>query len=61
MALTTGWIYCFVVGEILAGALLLAADMAHALTVTILLLTGCYRDGAQNMFAIPGNSLTNIN
>jgi uncharacterized membrane protein len=57
IALTAGWIYCFVVGKILAGVLLLAADIAHSLTVTILLLTGCYKDGTGKYVCYPGQQL----
>jgi hypothetical protein len=57
IALTAGWIYCFLIGEIVAGVLLLAADIGHSLTVTILLLTGTYKDGNGKYVCYPGQQL----
>ena len=57
IALTIGWIYCFVTGEIVAGVFLLTADIAHSVTVTILLLTGSYRDGDGKYVCYPGQQL----
>ena len=57
IGLTIGWIYCFISGEILLGVVLLAADVAHSITVTILLLTGTYRDGDGKYVCYPGQQL----
>jgi len=57
IGLTIGWIYCFASGQILLGVVLFAVDMAHSLTVTILLLTGTYRDGDGKYVCYPGQQL----
>ncbi|OGP55656.1 MAG: hypothetical protein A2Y65_02770 [Deltaproteobacteria bacterium RBG_13_52_11] len=57
IGLTIGWIYCFVSGKILLGVFLLVTDVAHSLTVTILLLTGNYQDGDGKYVCYPGQRL----
>ena len=57
VVLTLGWGVCFALGEIWLGLLLLLADVTHALVVTILLLTGNFRDGDGNLVCYPGQTL----
>ena len=57
LGLTTAWIYCFATGEPLLGVLFLIADLVHALTVTIMLLTGNFRDGDGHVVCYPGQKL----
>ena len=57
LGLSIGWVYCFATGELLWGALLLAADVVHAFVVTIALLTGRFRDGEGRIVAYPGQRL----
>jgi TM2 domain-containing membrane protein YozV len=57
VGLTIGWISCFVSGKVLLGVLLLIGDVAHSLVVTILLLTGSYRDGDGRYVCYPGQEL----
>ncbi|UCE87358.1 MAG: TM2 domain-containing protein, partial [Deltaproteobacteria bacterium] len=54
IGLTLGWLYGFATGQLLVGFAFLGLDMAHALTVTILLLTGNFRDGAGRVVCYPG-------
>lgn len=55
--LTIGWVVCFASGEILAGVIFLLLDLAHSLLVTILLLTGSFRDGEGRLVCYPGQNL----
>jgi TM2 domain-containing membrane protein YozV len=56
--LTICWVYCFFIsGQILWGLLALAADFLHSLIVTILLLTGSFRDGTGRLVCYPGQKL----
>ncbi len=57
-ALTVAWIYCFAQGETVLGLVFLAADLGHAFVVTIMLLTGNFRDGAGRRVCYPGQQLT---
>ena len=57
LGLTTAWIYFFATGRPLLGVLFLIADLVHALTVTIMLLTGNYRDGDGHVVCYPGQKL----
>ncbi len=58
LGLSIGWIYCFATGELLLGFVFLVADFAHALIVTIMLLTGNFRDGEGRRVVYPGQQLT---
>ena len=58
VGLSIGWISCFVQGEILLGVAFAAADFIHAFAVTIMLLTGNFRDGAGRVVCYPGQKLT---
>ncbi|MEE8581573.1 MAG: TM2 domain-containing protein [Myxococcota bacterium] len=61
VGLSVGWIYAFAVGEPLAGVVLLLLDLAHALTVTIQLFTGNFRDGMGHRVCYPGQKLNRPN
>ena len=54
IGLTFGWIYGFATGHVVFALAFLVLDVAHALTVTILLLTGNFRDGAGRVVCYPG-------
>jgi TM2 domain-containing membrane protein YozV len=58
LGLTIGWIWSFAAGAPLLGVLLLLADAAHALIVTIMLLTGNFKDGDGRVVCYPGQKLT---
>lgn len=58
LALTVGWIYCFAQGELALGLAFLVADLGHAFVVTIMLLTGNFRDGEGRRVCYPGQQLT---
>jgi hypothetical protein len=58
LGLTIGWIYCFAAGKWIFGTVFLVADLAHALVVTIMLLTGNFRDGEGRRVCYPGQQLT---
>jgi TM2 domain-containing membrane protein YozV len=57
LGLTVAWIYCFATTQFLLGGVFLIADFAHALTVTIMLLTGNFRDGDGHVVCYPGQKL----
>ncbi len=57
LGLTFGWIGAFATGHVLWGVVLLVIDGAHALTVTIALLTGSFRDGSGRLVCYPGQKL----
>lgn len=57
LGLTLGWIFSFAAGEPILGGLFLVADVAHALLVSILLLTGNFRDGEGCRVCYPGQPL----
>jgi hypothetical protein len=57
LGLTVGWIYCFARGEPLLGVLFLVADFGHSFVVTIMLLTGNFRDGEGRRVLYPGQQL----
>jgi TM2 domain-containing membrane protein YozV len=57
LALTVGWIYCFIIGDILYALLFLAADLLHAFIATILLIIGSYKDGLGKYVCYPGQKL----
>jgi hypothetical protein len=45
---------CFALDQIVLGVLFVVADFGHALVVTILLLTGNFRDGEGRLVFYPG-------
>jgi TM2 domain-containing membrane protein YozV len=57
VGLTVGWVYCFATAQVLLGVLFLVADIGHALIVTIMLLTGSFRDGDGHVVCYPGQKL----
>jgi TM2 domain-containing membrane protein YozV len=57
LGLTLGWLYAFAVDRPLLGVLLLVLDLGHAFAVTILLLTGNFRDGSGRRVAYPGQRI----
>ena len=58
LGLTAAWIYCFATAQLLLGVLFLIADFVHALAVTIMLLTGNFRDGDGHVVCYPGQKLS---
>lgn len=50
-------IYLFLSGQPLLGLLFGAMDFLHTLIVTIMLLTGSFRDGSGRIIAYPGQRL----
>jgi len=58
LGLTVGWISCFARGEPILGILFLIADFGHSFVVTIMLLTGNFRDGEGRRVCYPGQQLT---
>ena len=57
VGLSVAWIYCFATGRVGLGLLFAALDFSHALAVTILLLTGNFRDGEGHRVCYPGQRL----
>ncbi len=57
LGLSVGWLVCFVWGSAGLGVLLLALDFGHSTVVTILLLTGNFRDGQGRRVCYPGQKL----
>ncbi len=58
LALSACWIWSFSTGEVLLGVAFALLDFAHSLTVTILLLTGNFKDGCGHVVCYPGQKLT---
>jgi len=58
VGLTIGWIVSFATGEVFLGVVLILLDFAHSMTVTIMLLTGNFRDGGGRIVCFPGQKLT---
>ena len=61
VCLTIGWISGLVYDEEIGFCLFLAADMLHTLVVTIMLLTGSFRDGDGLLVAYPNQKLPPLN
>jgi TM2 domain-containing membrane protein YozV len=57
LALTATWITCFVQGHWGWGGLFLLLDFGHSLVVTILLMTGNWKDGDGRVVCYPGQKL----
>ena len=57
LMLSLGWLVCLVLGEPFWAFFFFVADGGHALVVTILLLTGNFRDGQGRVVAYPGQRL----
>jgi hypothetical protein len=60
VGLTIAWIYCFFAGLAAWGVLFLACDLGHSLIVTVLLLTGNFRDSHGRIVAYPGQRLAGV-
>jgi TM2 domain-containing membrane protein YozV len=58
VGLTMGWIASFAAGEVFLGVVLILLDAAHSMTVTIMLLTGNFKDGSGRIVCYPGQKLT---
>jgi len=50
-------IYLFLIGEPISAVLVGAIDLLHTLIVTIMLLTGTFRDGKGRLVCYPGQKL----
>jgi TM2 domain-containing membrane protein YozV len=59
LGLFTATIYLFVTGEPLWAILVGGIDALHTLVVTIMLLTGSFRDGDGKLVCYPGQKLKN--
>lgn len=57
VVLTGAWIYCFATDRPLEGMLFFAADFLHSMIVTIMLLTGSFRDSRGGYVCYPGQVL----
>lgn len=57
VALSIGWLLCFWRGEMMLGAFLMALDLGHSFIVTIMLLTGSFKDGDGRVVCYPGQKL----
>ncbi len=57
VGLTAGWLWGFATGRAIWGVVFLVADCAHALFVTIALLTVNFRDGSGRLVCYPGQKL----
>ncbi len=57
LGLTAGWLWAIFAGEGLWLLFFLVADVGHAFVVTIMLLTGSYRDGDGLRVCYPGQRL----
>jgi len=54
LGMTVGAFLLLITGHLLYGYLLLGVDMIHTFIITIMLLTGTYRDGHGLIVAYPG-------
>jgi len=50
-------LYLLATGQVFWGIVVLCLDFIHGLSVTIMLLTGAYRDGDGNVVAYPGQTI----
>ena len=57
LALFIGTIYFFLTGQILLAFMVGAIDALHTFIVTIMLLTGTFRDGRGRLVLYPGQKL----
>lgn len=57
VGLTAGWISFFVKADWLWGAAFLVLDLGHTFVVTIMLLTGNFKDGDGRPVCYPGQKL----
>ena len=57
LALAIGTVYLFLIGEPLWAVAVGAIDLLHTFIVTIMLLTGSFRDGHGRLVCYPGQRL----
>jgi len=57
LSLFLGMIYFFATGQIVTGFIVGAVDALHTFVVTIMLLTGSFRDGFGKLVMYPGQRL----
>ena len=57
VGLTFGAITFFMQGEFLGAAIMAGADFLHTFIVTIMLLTGSFKDGSGKIVCYPGQKL----
>lgn len=57
LGLFIAMIYFFITGQVLLAILVGAVDALHTFIVTIMLLTGSFRDGEGNLVLYPGQKL----
>ncbi len=56
--LTAAWVYCFFFTDnLLLGGIALSVDLLHSFVVTIMLLTGNFKDGEGKIICYPGQEL----
>jgi TM2 domain-containing membrane protein YozV len=60
LGLTLAWIYCFATGWVGWAVFFLACDLGHSLIVTVLLLTGNFRDSQGRIVVYPGQRVAGI-
>jgi TM2 domain-containing membrane protein YozV len=54
-------VFLIATGQVFWGIVVFGADFIHSLIVTIMLMTGAYRDGEGKVVAYPGQTLTSDN
>ncbi|MEZ5978698.1 MAG: hypothetical protein R3F34_10810 [Planctomycetota bacterium] len=57
VSLSIGALVAFANGEVVLAVLLFLADLGHTLVITIMLLTGSFRDGEGRLVTYPGQKL----
>ncbi len=57
VTLTAGWVFAFATERPLLGVLFFGLDFLHSMIVTILLLTGSFKDGGGAYVCYPGQKL----
>jgi len=58
VGLTIGWIWSLAAGEVFLAVVLILLDFGHSMTVTIMLLTGNFKDGDGRIVCYPGQKFT---
>jgi TM2 domain-containing membrane protein YozV len=57
VGLTIGWIWSLAAEEVFLAVVLILLDFGHSMTVTIMLLTGNFKDGDGRIVCYPGQKL----
>jgi TM2 domain-containing membrane protein YozV len=60
VGLTIAWITCFALGDWAWAAFFFLGDLGHSAVVTLMLLTGNFRDGGGRLVCYPGQKLPPI-